>query len=166
MLTIASYAVAGYFTALRLAGAKARASLMRAVSEHLKVSVGELSTEPGAVVHAASGHRMSFGDIARKIDRLPDPPDLKEQDLKPASQFRLIGRDVLRRDLAAKVDGSAQYAINVDLPGLVQAAVFHAPVPALWFRAFAFPVGFRMASPRERSAPTPLLSSDDRWRIS
>jgi isoquinoline 1-oxidoreductase beta subunit len=128
MLTIASYGVVGYYTALRLAGAQARASLLLAAAAHWKVPAAELSTEPSTVVHQASGRRLSYGEIAAAVENLPQPPELKESDLKPATSFRLIGKDVLRRDLPAKIDGNADYAGNIRLPGLVYATVLRAPV--------------------------------------
>src|SRR5689334_15074770 len=94
MVTIASFGVMGYYTALRLAGAKARASLMQAVADRWKVPVSELATEPSAVVHRSSKKRMTYGQIAKTVRSLPQPPELKEADLKPATRFRLVGNDV------------------------------------------------------------------------
>ncbi len=53
----------------------------------------------------------------------------KEQ-LKKPSDFRLIGKDVMRVELPTKVNGSAQYSIDVQLPGIVYGAVVRAPVEA------------------------------------
>lgn len=128
MVTIASFGVMGYFTALRLAGARARASLLAAVAEKWSVPVAELSTEPSVVVHKPSGRRISYGEIAAGISRLPEPPDMKESDLKPMSQFRLVGKDVPRRDLPEKIAGTADYAQNARLPGMLYATVLRTPV--------------------------------------
>lgn len=128
MVTIASFGVMGYYTALRLAGAKARASMLQAVADHWKVPVAELETEPSVVVHRASKKRMTYGQVAKTIRTLPQPPDLKEADLKPAAQFRLIGKNVQRRDLPAKIAGTADYAINARLPNLAYATVLRTPV--------------------------------------
>ncbi len=128
MITIASLGVVGYYTALRLAGAKARASLLQAVADNWNVPVVGLSTEPSVVVHRESGRRMTYGEIAGKISKLPQPPDLKEADLKPASQFRLVGKNVQRRDLPAKIAGTAEYALNTNLRNMVYATVMRTPV--------------------------------------
>jgi len=55
-------------------------------------------------------------------------PDIKPADLKKPSDFRLIGHDVLRVELPNKVNGSAQYAIDVQVPGMLYATVLRAPV--------------------------------------
>lgn len=128
MVTIASFGVMGYYSALRLAGAKARHMLMQAVAEKWQIPMNELTTEPSVVVHRATGRRMTYGQIARAMPRLPEPPDLKEADLKPVSQFRLIGKDVQRRDMAAKIDGTADYALNINLPRMAYATIMRSPV--------------------------------------
>ncbi len=128
MVTIGSFAIAGYFTAVRIAGAKARRSLMLAAAGIWNVPDAEISTAPGMLIHQPGNRTMTFGELASKVQQLPAPPDIKEEDLKPFSAFRLIGRNVPRHDIPAKVDGSAEYAINVNLPGLVCATVVRAPV--------------------------------------
>ena len=73
------------------------------------------------VVHAKSNRKISYGDIA-KTATVPNPlPEVTKADLKPASQFRLIGRDVGRVDVPSKVNGTAQYGIDVQLPGMLYA---------------------------------------------
>ncbi len=75
------------------------------------------------VVHAKSNRKISYGDIA-KTATVPNPlPEVTKADLKPASQFRLIGRDAGRVDVPSKVNGTAQYGIDVQLPGMLYAAV-------------------------------------------
>src|SRR5580704_816412 len=62
--TVASMATRGYFKPMRIAGAQARWVLLDAVAAKWSVPVGELSTEPSVVVHAASGRRIGYGEIA------------------------------------------------------------------------------------------------------
>ena len=83
----------------------------------------ELTTEDGFVIHAKSG-KISYGDIAKFATVPAEPPKITEADLKKPSQFKLIGRaDVRRLDLPSKVNGRAQYGIDVvDVPGTVYAA--------------------------------------------
>src|SRR5262249_22939848 len=52
----------------------------------------------------------------------------KSDELKKPSAFRLIGKDVMRVELPGKVNGSASYAIDVQVPGMVYGAVLRAPV--------------------------------------
>ncbi|MEM7489991.1 MAG: molybdopterin cofactor-binding domain-containing protein, partial [Pseudomonadota bacterium] len=64
LYTAGSTGVSGYFDALRLAGAEVRAVLLRAAAAEWGVPVAELDTEPGAVLHAATGRRLGYGEIA------------------------------------------------------------------------------------------------------
>ena len=128
LTTVGSFAVTGYYERLRLAGAQARAVLLANAAEVWSVPVMELTTESGMVVHAHSGRRISYGDLA-KTAKLPNPlPQISPADLKPASQFRLIGKDVPRLDIAAKVNGTAKYGIDTQLPGMLYATILYPSV--------------------------------------
>jgi isoquinoline 1-oxidoreductase beta subunit len=125
--TSASASVHGYFTPLRLAGAQARRVLLDAVATKWGVPVGELATEPSIVVHRTSGRRISYGEIAAFAATPAKLPEIAESDLKPASSFRLIGKNTGRLDVSLKVDGTAKYGMDVELPGMVYAAVLQSP---------------------------------------
>ena len=125
--TSASASVHGYFTPLRLAGAQARRVLLDAVAAKWNVPVGELSTEPSVVVHQASGQRISYGEIAAFATTPARMPEIAESDLKPTASFRLIGKDTGRLDVPLKVDGTAKFGMDVELPGMVYGAVLQSP---------------------------------------
>src|SRR5499426_3284782 len=127
--TSASASVHGYFKALRIAGAQARRVLLEAVAAKWNVPVGELATEPSVVVHKASGRRISYGEIAAFAKAPSELPKIEDKDLKPAASFRLIGKDVPRAELPTKVTGAATYAMDVQVPGMVYAAVLQSPYP-------------------------------------
>src|SRR5262249_35621501 len=88
----------------------------------------ELTTGPNVVIHARSGRRLSYGEIAAFAEVPAKAPDVAEDELKKPSAFRLIGKDVMRVDLPGKVDGTAPYAINVQGPGMLYGAILRAPV--------------------------------------
>ncbi len=125
--TSASASVHGYFKALRIAGAQARRVLLDAAAAKWNVPVGELTTEPSVVVHKASGRRMTYGEIASFAKAPAELPKIEDKDLKPAASFRLIGKDVPRAELSTKVTGAAKYAMDVEVPGMVYAAVLQSP---------------------------------------
>src|SRR6266540_3010571 len=127
--TSASASVHGYFKALRIAGAQARRVLLDAAAAKWNVPVGELTTEPSVVVHKASGRRMTYGEIAAFAKAPAEMPKIEDKDLKPAASFRLIGKDVPRVELPTKVTGTAKYAMDVQVPGMVYAAVLQSPYP-------------------------------------
>ncbi|MCG8690754.1 MAG: molybdopterin-dependent oxidoreductase [Minwuiales bacterium] len=128
LYTAGSSAVMGYFDTLRKAGAQARLALMQIAAEHWSEPVKSLSTEPGVVVHAASGRRMGYGEIALLAPETMTVPEIADEDLKPRSAYRLIGKAVPRRDVPAKSTGSEQFAIDVRLPEMLYAAVLRSPV--------------------------------------
>src|SRR6201996_9298710 len=128
MLTAHSLAVQGYFTLLRTFGAQVRAVLLDNVARQWDVPVAELSTQPSVVVHAKSGRRIGYGNIVA-FARIPAvAPDIKPEALKKRSDFRLIGHDVMRVELPTKVNGSATYAIDVQVPGMIYGAILRTPV--------------------------------------
>jgi isoquinoline 1-oxidoreductase subunit beta len=123
-----SRAVMMYFDQMRLAGAQVRKVLLNAAAKHWAVDAASLATEPNVVVHAASGRRLGYGEIASFAGMPDGMPAVAMADLKPTSAFRLIGHPVPRADIPAKVNGTAQYSIDVQVPGMVYASTVHAPV--------------------------------------
>ena len=128
MVIAGSRAVMMYFDQLRLAGAQVRKVLLMNAAEKWGVTPASLRTEPGFVVDPDSGRRMSYGEIASFGTVPATLPAVDRSELKDKSQFRLIGRSMPRRDIPAKVNGTAQYAIDVRLPGMVYATARHSPV--------------------------------------
>jgi isoquinoline 1-oxidoreductase beta subunit len=126
--TAGSNAVRAYFQPLRVFGAQARRVLIDNAAKKLAVPVEELATEPSVVVHAKSGRRLSYGEIAAFAEIPEQAPEIKPDQLKKPSAFRLIGKDVMRIEVPDKVNGRAQYAIDVQLPGMLYGAVLRAPV--------------------------------------
>jgi isoquinoline 1-oxidoreductase beta subunit len=128
MIVGASRTMRGYYNIMRLAGAQAREIMIQNAARRWKVPASELATEPHHVVHKASGRRMSYGEIAGFAVVPEQLPQITVKQLKPPSQFRLIGTDVKRVEGPAKVSGRAQYGIDTRLPGMLYAAVLRAPV--------------------------------------
>ena len=128
MYTAGSFAVNGYFKALRTFGAQVRMVLLHNAAQKWNVPVAELSTGPSVVVHSKSGQRISYGELAA-FAVVPDKaPEIKPEQLKKTSEFRLIGHDVQRVELPHKVNGTAQYSIDAQVPGMIYAAVLRSPV--------------------------------------
>jgi isoquinoline 1-oxidoreductase beta subunit len=128
MYTAGSNAVTGYYRPLRTMGAQIRRVLLDNAATKLNVPVEELSTEPSVVVHARSGRRMTYGDIAAFAAVPSEAPPIKPEDLKKPGNFRLIGKDVMRVELPAKINGTARYSIDIQVPGMLYGTVLRAPV--------------------------------------
>jgi isoquinoline 1-oxidoreductase subunit beta len=128
MAIVGSRAVQLYYANLRTAGAQVRKVLLANAAEKWGVDVASLKTEPGVVVNPANGQRLSYGEIAA-FGKIPATlPAVDPKELKARKDFRLIGKTIPRRDTPSKVNGSAVYAIDVRLPGMVYATALHSPV--------------------------------------
>ena len=112
------------YETMRKLGASARQMLLQAAAERLAVPISELSTEPGRVIHAASGRGISYGEIADAAAGLPVPTEVA---LRSADTFRWIGKPVARLDVHDKSTGRAQYSIDLKVDGMLHAAVQHSP---------------------------------------
>jgi len=120
-----STAVRGYWSTLREAGAAGRELLVTAAAQSWGVPVESCHAEKGQVIHADSGRRLSYGALAERAARLPVPTSVF---LKEPGEFVLLGRATPRLDIPAKVDGSAGFGADIQLPGLLTAAVVRCPV--------------------------------------
>jgi isoquinoline 1-oxidoreductase beta subunit len=123
--TAGSNAVTSYFESLRMFGAQVRRVLLDNAARKWGVPLEELTTEPSVVVHAKTGRRLGYGEIAAFAEIPANPP---ESQLKKTSEFRLIGKDVMRVELPNKVNGTATYSIDVEVPGMIYGAVVRSPV--------------------------------------
>jgi isoquinoline 1-oxidoreductase beta subunit len=136
MAIVGSRANQLYYNDLRIAGAQVRKVMLMNAAAKWGVDAASLKTEPSVVVDPASGRRMSYGEIAAAGTIPATLPSVQPGELKKRSDFRLIGTQVPRRDIPSKVNGTAQYAIDVRLPGMVHATTLHAPihdsVPESW----------------------------------
>ena len=128
MYTAGSATVTGYFKALRQFGAQVRRVLLDNAARHWDVPVDELTTEPSVVVHAKSGRRIGYGEVASFAVVPSKAPEIKPEDLKKPSQFRLIGKDTMRLELPSKVNGSAKYSIDMHVPDMLYGAMLRAPI--------------------------------------
>ncbi|TPE51038.1 xanthine dehydrogenase family protein molybdopterin-binding subunit [Amaricoccus solimangrovi] len=125
-ITGGSLSVRTSYAAMRRLGALARAMLMTAAAAQLGAPVSELSTEPGRVVHAASGRSLGYGELAPAALDLP-VPDPESVTLRDPAEFRWIRQPVKRLDVYEKSTGKAVFAIDAQVEGMLHAAVQHAP---------------------------------------
>src|SRR3954447_241299 len=128
MYTAGSNAVTSYYRPLRVMGAQVRRVLLDNAARKWGVPVEELTTGPSVVVHAKSGCKLSYGDIAATAEVPAKAPEIKPDQLKKTADFRLIGKDVMRVELPTKVNGTATYGIDIQVPGMLYGTVLRAPV--------------------------------------
>ncbi len=112
----------GYFK-MRQAGAAARHVLLQAAAELTNVPIEQLSTSNGAVA-LPDGARLNYSELAQRAAQF-EPP--QSPTLKPSRDWRLLGRSLPRVDVVAKSTGTAEYSIDVELPGMLYATVLANP---------------------------------------
>jgi isoquinoline 1-oxidoreductase beta subunit len=110
---------------LRQAGAVARAMLVGAAADRLKVDPSSLRTDQGVVV-GPGGQRVGYGELVAEAAKRT-LPDFKTVPLKDEKTFRIVGTNPPRLDIPSKVDGSAQYGLDVRVPGMLYAVIARCP---------------------------------------
>ncbi len=125
MLTGGSQGIRQSVDYVRQGGAAARTMLEQAAAAQWGVPASECRGHEGAVTHAATGRSLRYGALAGAAGQLPVPKDVA---LKAPADWTIIGKSLPRLDTAEKTNGSAQFAIDVALPGMLLAAVRQCPV--------------------------------------
>ena len=110
---------------VRVAGAAAREVLLNAAADSWGVPVSELDAVDTHIVHASSGKRAPFAEFAEAA--ATQSPSVNPT-LKRPEDFKVIGTDRPRFDIPSKVDGTAQFGIDVQVDGMKYAAIMAAPV--------------------------------------
>ena len=110
---------------LRKASATARAMLIGAAAQKWGVDAAQCRAQNGAVFHDATKRKLSYGSLAEAAAKLPVPQDVP---LKTPEQYFLIGKSTPRLDTPMKVNGAAQFGLDVRLPGMLHAVVARCPV--------------------------------------
>lgn len=110
------------FEKMRHAGASARETLKEAAAQRLGVARSKLSTEGGAVI-APDGTRIAYADLATAAADI----DPITTDLRPSSAWKVVGKSQPRHDQMPKATGTAEFSLDVRLPGMKFAALKRNP---------------------------------------
>jgi isoquinoline 1-oxidoreductase beta subunit len=109
----------------RKMGATARVMLIEAAAKQWSVEASSCRVEKGYVVHAATNRRASYGSLANAAAQLTPPANVP---LKNPKEFTLVGKPTRRLDTPSKVNGTAQFGLDVIVPGMLTAVVARPPV--------------------------------------
>ena len=105
---------------LRKAGATARQMLVNAAAQRWSVPAGELTTAKGVVMHAATGRKLTYGELATEAAKLPVPTDVK---LKDRKDFKIIGQSIKNVDNAGIITGKPLFGMDFHREGMLIAMV-------------------------------------------
>ncbi len=123
-LTGGSTSVRDGWEKLRIAGAQVRTMLVSAAAAKWNVDASTLKAENGMVI-GAKGKRATYGSLAEAASKLPVPEKVA---LKDPKDFTIIGKATRRLDTPSKTNGTAEFGIDVKLPGMVYASLEQCPV--------------------------------------
>ncbi|WP_281954226.1 xanthine dehydrogenase family protein molybdopterin-binding subunit [Pseudophaeobacter arcticus] len=119
------------FTRMRLAGASARETLKEAAAQRLGVARALLETEAGYVL-APGDVKLSYADLAAESAKIAP----QEAELRPAAQWKYIGKPVPRIDMTAKVTGTAGFGLDTRIDGMKFSAIKQNPHFGAGMRGF------------------------------
>ena len=125
--TDGSCSIRDFYDAMREAGASARLMLERAAAAKWNVPPAECQAKLHVVLHAKSGRKLGYGELAALAAKQPMPKK-DELHLKPASDFRYMGKDVPITDLDDLVTGKGTFGFDASMPGMVYASIERSPV--------------------------------------
>jgi isoquinoline 1-oxidoreductase beta subunit len=117
---VGSQSIRSSYDLLRKTGASAREMLVQAAAQKWNANVSDCRAENNAVVNAKTNARLSYGSLAEAASKLPVPAAPM---MKDPSKFRIVGKPMKRRDTPLKVNGSAGFALDMKLPGMLYAVV-------------------------------------------
>jgi isoquinoline 1-oxidoreductase beta subunit len=125
MQTVGSSGLRTSVSMMQQAGASARERLKLAAADRWKIDPADCTVSSGKCLHKASNRSLDYGALAAAAAsvQLPAEPGIKAPD-----KYRLVGKWTPRLDTAAKLDGSAKFGLDAQVPGMVYAAVWSAPV--------------------------------------
>ena len=125
MSTGGSRGIRGSVEYVRKGGAAARAMLIQAAADQWSVPAGECTAALSVVSHAASGRTLRYGELASAASKLAVPDTIVVKD--PAA-WTIIGKPVPRLDTVDKLNGRQVFAIDVQVPGMLNATIAQCPV--------------------------------------
>jgi isoquinoline 1-oxidoreductase beta subunit len=123
-LTGGSTSVREGWLKLRVAGAQVREMLITAAAARWSVDRDLVRADKG-MVYGPKGLKSTYGELAEAAARMPVP---EKPPIKDPKDFKIVGKRTKRVDTPAKVNGTAEFGIDVKLPGMVYASLAQCPV--------------------------------------
>ena len=123
-ITGGSTSVRGSWEKLRIAGAQVREMLVSAAAAEWKVDRAQIKADKGMLI-GPNGKKATYGAMAAAASKLPVP---EKPAIKDPKDFRIVGKRTKRVDTPAKTNGTAEFGIDVKLPGMVYATITQCPV--------------------------------------
>ena len=123
-VTGGSSTVRGAYKTLLQTGAAAREMLIEAAAKKWDVNKKDCYAENGFVIHKPTGKKLGYGELVEEAAKLTPPKDVK---LKRREEYKIIGKPLPRQDNPHKVNGAAEFGLDVKLPGMLYAVIERNP---------------------------------------
>jgi isoquinoline 1-oxidoreductase beta subunit len=127
---------------LRKVGAAAKEMFIKAASNKWGVDVSDCYAENGKVIQKSTKKSFTYGELAADAAKLEVP---KEPKLKDRKDFKILGKAAKRPDIPLKVNGKAEFGIDVQLPNMVYATVERCPVIGGTLKSFDASAALKVA---------------------
>lgn len=119
-----SNSVRGNWEPLRKMGAAAREMLQEAAAKRWKVKPSKCYAEDGKIINSKNGKSFTYGELIEDAAKLEAPQNPK---LKDPKDFKVLGKPLPRKDTPAKVNGTAVFGIDLEVPDMLYASIERAP---------------------------------------
>ena len=123
-ITGGSSTVRGAYKTLLQTGATAREMLIEAAAKKWNVNKNDCYAENGFVIHKPSGKKLGYGELVEDASKLTPPKEVK---LKRREEYKIIGKPLARQDNPNKINGKAEFGLDVKLPGMLYAVIERSP---------------------------------------
>ena len=123
-ITGGSSTVRGAYKTLLQTGATAREMLIEAAAKKWNVNKNDCYAENGFVIHKPTGKKLGYGELVEDASKLTPPKEVK---LKRREEYKIIGKPLARQDNPNKINGKAEFGLDVKLPGMLYAVIERSP---------------------------------------
>ena len=123
-ITGGSSTVRGAYKTLLQTGATAREMLIEAAAKKWNVNKNDCYAENGFVIHKPTGKKLGYGELVEDASKLTPPKEVK---LKRREDYKIIGKPLARQDNPNKINGKAEFGLDVKLPGMLYAVIERSP---------------------------------------
>ncbi len=124
-MVVGSRSINGNYDLMRKIGASAKEMLIAAAAGKWNIEADQCYAKNAAIINRNNGAKLSYGDLVADAAKRPVPANPK---LKDPKDFIIIGKSFPRQDIPLKVNGSAQYGIDIAVPGMLYASIERSPV--------------------------------------
>ncbi|MDE3182328.1 MAG: xanthine dehydrogenase family protein molybdopterin-binding subunit [Bacteroidota bacterium] len=124
-MVVGSRSINGNYDLMRKIGASAKEMLIAAAASKWNVPAEKCHAENANVINRNTGARFTYGELVADAAKRPVPSNPA---LKDSKDFTIIGKSFPRQDIPEKVNGKAQFGLDVEVPGMLYASIERSPV--------------------------------------